>query len=80
MTIFAACCYMLLLQALSFSSRVSVLDVVLLVVFSSGECDKVNICLEPRNDYGFDSVEDSGDEDFVGMLFIKLIVYFSVRS
>ena len=48
----------------------SVLDVFSLVVFSSGECDKVNICLEPFNDYGFDSVEDSGDEDFVGIYVI----------
>lgn len=62
-------CY-ILLQSLSFSSRVSVLDVFSLVVFSSGECDKVNICLEPFNDYGFDSVEDSGDEDFVGIYVI----------
>lgn len=55
---FAACCYILLLQALLFSSRL----------------------VEPPIDHGFSGVEDSVDEDFGGILFIKLIAYFSGRS
>ena len=55
---FAACCYILLLPALLFSSRL----------------------VEPPIDYGFSGVEDSVDEDFGGILFIKLIAYFSGHS
>ena len=43
----------------------------------SGEWDGVDICLEPPNDHDF---EDSGDEDFGGILYITLIVCFSGRS
>ena len=42
----------------------------------SDEWDRVDICLEPPNDHDFDSTEDSSDEDFGGILFITLIVYF----
>ena len=38
------------------------------------------MCLEPLIDYGFDSAEDSGDEDFGSMLFITLLVYLSGHS
>ena len=46
----------------------------------SGEWDGVDICLQPPNDHDFDSAEDSGDEDFGGILYITLIVCFSGRS
>ena len=80
---------MLFLQALSFSCSLvkyyitnktsfAVHDV--LSLLESGELDKVDICLKPPNDHGFHMAEDSGDEDFRGMLFITLVVYFSGRS
>ena len=53
-------------------------DVVLMM--QSGEWDRVDICLEPLNDHDFGSAEGIGEEDFGGMLFITLIVYFSGRS
>ena len=53
-------------------------DIVSMV--KSGEWDRVDIYLEPPNDHDFDSAEDSGDEDFEGILFITLIVYFSGLS
>ena len=53
-------------------------DVVSMV--ESGEWERVDICLEPPNNHDFDSAEDSGDEDFGGIFFITLIVYFSGRS
>ena len=37
----------------------------------SGEWDRLDICLEPPNDHDLDSAEDSSDEDFGGILFIK---------
>ena len=40
----------------------------------------MDICLEPPNDHDFDSAEDSGDDDFGGILFIALIVHFSGHS
>ena len=46
----------------------------------SGVWDRVDICMEPTNNHGFGSTENSGDEDFGGILFITLIVYFSGRS
>ena len=46
----------------------------------SGEWDRVDIYLEPPNDHDFDSTEESGDEDFGGIFFITLMVYFSGRS
>ena len=38
------------------------------------------MCLDQLIDYGFDSGEDSGDEDFGSMLFITLLVYLSGLS
>ena len=38
------------------------------------------MCLDPLIDYGFDSGEDGGDEDFGSMLFITLLVYLSGLS
>ena len=36
----------------------------------------MDICLESPNGHDFDSAEDSCVEDFGGILFISLIVYF----
>ena len=41
---------------------------------------KVDICLAPPNGHEIHSTEDSGDEDFGGMLFITWMVYFSGHS
>ena len=46
----------------------------------SSEWDRVDICMEPPNNHGFGSAENTGDEDFGGILFITLRVYFSGRS
>ena len=46
----------------------------------SDEWGRLDICLEPPNDHDFDSAEDSGDDDFGGILFIALIVHFSGHS
>ena len=39
--------------------------------------EKMDICLEQPNDYGFDSTEDSTDENFVGLVFNTLIISFN---
>ena len=36
------------------------------VMVESGEWDRADLCLEPPDDHGCDSAEDSGDEDFGG--------------
>ena len=37
------------------------------VMVESGEWDRADLCLEPPDDHGCDSAEDSGDEDFGGL-------------